>query len=59
MWSYRPYQNLGQIDHNLHNHFFDDVFTRMQTTNFQFCKFRVSLVALECLSKNFILQDFD
>ena len=25
LWSYRPYQNLGQIDHNLHNHVFDDV----------------------------------
>ena len=21
VWSGRPYQNLGQIDHNLHNHF--------------------------------------
>ena len=20
LWSYRPYQNLGQIDHNLQNH---------------------------------------
>ena len=25
LWCYRPYQNLGQIDHNLHNHVFDDV----------------------------------
>ena len=25
LWSYRPYQNLGQIDHNLHNHVFDYV----------------------------------
>ena len=25
LWSYRPYQNLGQIDNNLHNHVFDDV----------------------------------
>ena len=25
LWSYRPYQNLGQIDHNLHDHVFDDV----------------------------------
>ena len=25
LWSNRPYQNLGQIDHNLHNHVFDDV----------------------------------
>ena len=25
VWSYRPYQNLGQIDHNLHSHAFDDV----------------------------------
>ena len=25
LWSYRPGQNLGQIDHNLHNHVFDDV----------------------------------
>ena len=24
-WSYRPYKNLGQIDHDLHNHVFDDV----------------------------------
>ena len=23
--SYRLYQNLGQIDHNLHSHVFDDV----------------------------------
>ena len=23
--SYRQYLNLGQIDHNLHNHVFDDV----------------------------------
>ena len=25
MWSYRPYQNLEQIDHNLHYPVFDDV----------------------------------
>ena len=25
LWSYRPYKNLGQIDHNLHNHVFDDI----------------------------------
>ena len=25
MWSNRPYQNLGQIDRNLHNHTFGDV----------------------------------
>ena len=25
LWSYRPYQDLGQIDHNLHNHAFDDI----------------------------------
>ena len=25
VWSYRPYQNLKQIDHNLHDHVFDDV----------------------------------
>ena len=25
VWSYRPYQNLEQIDHNLHNHVFNDV----------------------------------
>ena len=25
LWSYMPYQNLVQIDHNLHNHVFDDV----------------------------------
>ena len=24
LWPYRPYQNLGQIDHNLHNHISDD-----------------------------------
>ena len=31
LWSYMPYQNLGQIDHNLHNHVFDDVIC----TNFE------------------------
>ena len=25
LWSKTPYQNLVQIDHNLHNHVFDDV----------------------------------
>ena len=25
MWSYRPYQNLGQINHNLRSHIFVDV----------------------------------
>ena len=25
VWSCRSYQNLGQIDHNLQNHAFDDV----------------------------------
>ena len=25
VWSYRSYQNLEQIDHNLHNHVFNDV----------------------------------
>ena len=25
VWSYRPEQNFGQIDHNLHNQDFDDV----------------------------------
>ena len=25
VWSYRPCQNLEQIDHNLHNHVFDDI----------------------------------
>ena len=25
VWSYRLYQNLGQIDHNLHSYVFDDV----------------------------------
>ena len=25
VWSYRPYENLEQTDHNLHNHVFDDV----------------------------------
>ena len=25
LWSHRPYQNLGQIDYNLHNHVSDDV----------------------------------
>ena len=25
VWSHRSYQNLGQIDHNLHSHVFDDV----------------------------------
>ena len=33
LWSYRPYQNLGQIDHNLHDHVFDDDRRYMQTTN--------------------------
>ena len=26
--SCRPYQNLGQIDHNLHNHVFDDIISK-------------------------------
>ena len=25
VWSYRPYQNLGEIDHDWHSHVFDDV----------------------------------
>ena len=25
LWSYRPYQNLGKIDHDLHYRVFDDV----------------------------------
>ena len=25
VWSYRPYQNLGRIDCNLHHHVYDDV----------------------------------
>ena len=25
LWSYRPYQNLGQVDHNLHDHVSYDV----------------------------------
>ena len=25
VWSYRPYQNFGQIDNNLHYYAFDDV----------------------------------
>ena len=28
MWYHRPYQNLGQIDHNLHDHIFDDVMSK-------------------------------
>ena len=25
LWSYRPYQNLGKIDRDLHNRVFDDI----------------------------------
>ena len=31
LWPYRPHQNLGQIDHNLHNHAFDDVICKPPT----------------------------
>ena len=31
MRSYSLYQNLGQIDHNLHNHVFDDVICKPPT----------------------------
>ena len=38
MRSYRPYQNLRQIDHNLHNHAFDDVKCKPPTDyRVQFC----------------------
>ena len=29
-WYYTPYQNLGQIDRNLHYHVFDDVISKRQ-----------------------------
>ena len=29
VWSYRLYQNLGQVDHNLHNQGFDDVICKL------------------------------
>ena len=35
MRSNRLYQNLGQIDHNLHNHVSDDVICKPPTV--QFC----------------------
>ena len=28
LWSYRPHQNLRQMEHNLHNHVFYDVICR-------------------------------
>ena len=28
VWSYGPYRNLDQTDHNLHNHAFDDVISK-------------------------------
>ena len=31
VWSYRPYQNLEQIDHNLHRQDFDDVICKPPT----------------------------
>ena len=38
MKSCSPYQNLGQIDHNLHNHVFDDVICKPSTDyRVQFC----------------------
>ena len=36
LWSHRPYQNLGQIDHNLHDHVFDDVISKPPITNIPF-----------------------
>ena len=32
LWPYRPYQNLGQIDYNLHNYVFDDEYTNYSAT---------------------------
>ena len=33
VWSYKPYQNSEQIDHNLHNHVFDDVIYKPSIAN--------------------------
>ena len=48
MRSYRPYQNLGQIGHNLHNLVFDDVIYKTPTDHrVQFCVlFKCLLLAI-------------
>ena len=34
--SYKPYKDLGQIDHNLHNHVFDDIICKTSIHNVKF-----------------------
>ena len=70
VWSYRPYQKLGQINHDLHSHAFDEVIRKTRyvqpaetisqhfgvSLNFSFEIKIVLPMNIKCMSKIFHLK---
>ena len=52
---YRPYQNLGQMDRNLHNHVFDDVICKPPTFSLKF-KLRHTCDKYEQITLSYLLS---